>query len=91
MRADSGGQLDTTRKECPSPANAPPPPPPPPSREESAVARADEGSATEDRGHEEDAALASVLQRRREELKADLDAVVENARGADNAEASARG
>ena len=59
--------------------------------EESAVARADEGSATEDRGHEEDAALASVLQRRREELKADLDAVVENAGGADIAEASVRG
>jgi len=47
--------------------------------EERAVARANEGSVTEGASHEEDAALARVVQRRREELRADLDAIVSNA------------
>lgn len=43
--------------------------------EERAVARANEGSVTEGADHEGHAALARVVQRRRQELKADLDAV----------------
>ena len=44
-----------------------------------AVARANEGSVTEGVGHEGGAALARVVQRRREELKADLDAIASRA------------
>lgn len=47
--------------------------------EERAVARANEGSATEGASHEEYDALALVVQRRREELRADLDAIVSRA------------
>jgi hypothetical protein len=49
--------------------------------EERAVARANEGSVTEGAGadHEGHAALARVVQRRREELKADLDAIASRA------------
>lgn len=47
--------------------------------EERAVARANEGSVTEGADHEGHAALARVVQRRRQELKADLDAVASRA------------
>lgn len=47
--------------------------------EERAVARANEGSVTEGADHEGHAALARVVQRRRQELKADLDAVASGA------------